>query len=1200
MLLYLLLHRSRLPHSFADLATCPLSRWAETAQRDGSRALADLRTGVRTAIERLGCGFLAHPANEALRAALREGTLGPEDYYREILRLVYRLLFLLVAEERELLFDDTASPRQRGIYDAHYAIGRLRPTADGRRAAADRHDDLWHGLRTTFAAMRDGSDPLGLKPLGGGLFAPESSPHLDAAALANPALLDALHGLSQVRAGNVLARVNYRDMNVEELGSVYESLLDYHPLIRINGPIVSFELGGGSERKTTGSYYTPESLVQELITSALEPVIAARLAEAQGGPADLTLGTDLTLKGHGRGETLKGHDGGRILKDRGIDNADQTIYGHVPAMTLQGQVGGVQGQVARSQVGGGQPGGVQATAPAPALVARAALLTITVCDPACGSGHFLLAAARRLARELARIDSGQREPSPRDIYAATREVVRRCIYGVDLNPLAVDLCKLALWIEGHVPGTPLAFLDHRIRCGNSLVGATAKTLEAGIPNDAFAPVTGDDKGISRQIVKRNKEDQKRNPTQLTLGLGEPTDTASDEEVRQARALTALPEGDVAESDAKAARYAEFDARMAHKREIADTWAAAFFWVLKPDAPLPPTQSNLQALREGGRHLTLFTALTEPQRERIRALVAANRIFHWHLEFPEVFGADGEGGFDCLLGNPPWERIKLQEEEYFAARDIEIATAANKAARDRLIKALLVRAEHASDKEHDRRLGLAAAFESAKHAAEAQSKFMRQSGRYPLTGTGDVNTYALFAEHFRTVTGPRGRAGIIVPTGIATDDSTKAFFGDLSATGTLASLFDFENSKAIFEDVHRSYKFCLLTTSGAAVQAADFAFFCTDASDLRLPERRFALSGDDIALLNPNTRTCPVFRTRADAELTKAIYGRVPVLVDERNGDNPWGIRFLAMFHMSNDSGLFRDAPGDGLLPLYEAKLLHQYDHRWATYEGSEACDITASQKADPSWTVIPRYWVPRAEVESRLAARWEFGWLLAFRDIARNTDERTAIFSMLPRVGVGHKAPLLMPSNHTNQEVATLLGNLNALPFDYLVRQKIAGVSLSYFILKQLPVLPPDRYTPADLDYIVPRVLELVYTAWDLQPFARDLGYDGPPFTWDDDRRAHLRAELDAYYARLYGLTRKQLRYILDPHSLTDRELTDILDPWEDHPDAPRTTTFPGETFRVLKARELKQYGEYRTGRLVLAAWDRNAAPGGFPIDEGI
>jgi hypothetical protein len=449
---------------------------------------------------------------------------------------------------------------------------------------------------------------------------------------------------------------------------------------------------------------------------------------------------------------------------------------------------------------------------------------------------------------------------------------------------------------------------------------------------------------------------------------------------------------------------------------------------------------------------------------------------------------------------------------------------------------------------------------------------------------------------------KGRAGLIVPTGIATDSFNQHFFSDLMRSGTLASLYDFENSDAIFLAVHRSYKFCLLTLTGSGTPRAEFAFFCTSARHLQDATRRFTLAADDIALLNPNTRTCPVFRTRVDAELTKAIYRRVPVLVNEATGDDPWGFKGLLMFMMNTASGLFRTCKqleGDGwaldgnvfqkgdkaYLPLYEAKLLNQYDHRWATYDGAETRDLTAAEKADPCMTVLPRYWVPQDEVEARLTGRWERGWLLGFRNIARNTDERTAIFGVLPRVAVGNSAPIVLLSPQISAQLAAcLVGNLSGLSFDYVARQKIGGTNMNFFYINQFAVLPPVAYTPEDLAYIAPRVLELVYTAWDMQPFARDLGYGGPPFRWDEERRALLRAELDAYYAGLYGLTRKQLRYILNPHDLTDRELEDILDPTEDPLDAPRTKDFPGETFRVLKERETKQYGEYRTKRLVLEA----------------
>jgi len=356
----------------------------------------------------------------------------------------------------------------------------------------------------------------------------------------------------------------------------------------------------------------------------------------------------------------------------------------------------------------------------------------------------------------------------------------------------------------------------------------------------------------------------------------------------------------------------------------------------------------------------------------------------------------------------------------------------------------------------------------------------------------------------------------------------------------------------------------------------------------------------------------VFRTKTDAELTKRIYRAVPVLAKEKPITNPWGLRFMTMFHMANDSALFR-GEGDNLLPLYEAKMIWHFDHRYATYEGATQANInegslpklTPGQKADPTCDVLPRYWVRELDVLLRLVPlsdeeRAELEklreqdqvrslrpcaprWLLGFRDVTNAVVERTAIFSLLPPVGIGHKAPLVFLDNAKDAtHVACFLGNMNALVFDYVTRQKIGGTSLSYFILRQLPVIPPDRYSSDDLDFIGPLVLELVYTSSDMKPFAEDMGYDGDPYVWNEDRRAQIRAELDAYYARLYGLTRDELRYVLDPKEVQGED-------------------FPSETFRVLKEKEIKQYGEYRTQRLVLKAWDKleaAAAPAEIAVSD--
>ncbi|MDP9438256.1 MAG: N-6 DNA methylase [Actinomycetota bacterium] len=399
-LLYLTAHRSRLPALGQPVAACWLERWREVAEERGARALDELRSGVEAAIRALGQGLLEHPENAELREKLVSGKLSILGYYRQLLRLVYRFLFLLAAEERELLFESNVDPARHDIYRRHYGLSRLRQLVEQRRHA-DRHDDLWRSLRITFAALRDEetTSTLGLKPLGGGLFGTPSCPDLDGALIANGRLLEAVRGLSFTGAGQgeVVRRVNYRDMDVEELGSVYEGLLDLEPVLMTIGERPSFELGASGERRSSGAYYTNPGLVRELITSALEPTIEKVLRS------------------------------GHSVEEK-----------------------------------------------------RGNLLGLKICDPACGSGHFLLAAARRIGWEVARLDAGGTEPDPETTREGVREAVHHCVYGVDLNPLAVDLCKLALWLEGHTPGKPLGFLDHHIKHGNSVVGATTDSMEQGI------------------------------------------------------------------------------------------------------------------------------------------------------------------------------------------------------------------------------------------------------------------------------------------------------------------------------------------------------------------------------------------------------------------------------------------------------------------------------------------------------------------------------------------------------------------------------------------------------------------------------------------------------------------------------------------------------------------------------------------------
>jgi hypothetical protein len=466
----------------------------------------------------------------------------------------------------------------------------------------------------------------------------------------------------------------------------------------------------------------------------------------------------------------------------------------------------------------------------------------------------------------------------------------------------------------------------------------------------------------------------------------------------------------------------------------------------------------------------------------------------------------------VLSNPPWERIKLQEKEWFAARSPAIANAPNAAARKRLIEAL---------QQEDP--ALYQAFQNDQRGAECESHFIRNSAKYPLCGRGDVNTYAVFAELARQVQAPTGRAGIIVPSGIATDDTTKFYFQEIMETQTLASLYDFENRRAIFPGVHRSYKFCLLTLAGSArpaTRGAEFVFFALDVDDLRDPERRFTLTADEIGLLNPNTRTCPIFRSRRDAELTKSIYRRVPVLLKEGPlEENPWGVKFSTMFHMSGDSHLFRtrqqlEAEGwrlDGnrymrnggvCLPLYEAKMIHQFDHRFGTFEEqteaqanqSKLPELTSSQHNNAFLFAMPPYWMVSKHVNDGLSSH-STEWLIAFRDVTNATNERSAIFAIIPRYAVGHTAPLILPQGNLGL-IAAFVAGVNSFVLDYTARQSVSGMHLTYGYLKQLPIPPPAKFSALcewaglgpltdNASWILPRILELTYTAWDVQPFAR-------------------------------------------------------------------------------------------------------------------
>ncbi|WP_345907082.1 Eco57I restriction-modification methylase domain-containing protein [Sphaerochaeta sp. UBA5849] len=943
---------------------------------------------------------------------------------------------------------------------------------------------------------------------------------LDNATLDNATFLKAMESLRWANnASGQYSYIDYKNMGTEELGSVYESLLELVPAVDMPARVFRFigveddESTAGNARKTTGSYYTPSFLVDQLVKTALVPVLE------------------------------------KTAKEHVQDKAE-------------------------------------------------ALLSLSVIDPACGSGHFILAAARKIAEyvAVARDDDGVVTPS--EYRRALRDVISRCIYGVDLNPMAVELTKMALWLEGYEPGKPLSFLDRHLLCGNSLLGVFDLTvLDTGIPKDAFKPLSGDDKEYCANLAKQNAIGLKSYKQELEV----PEQTnivVSGRNEDMFGQVDSMPEESVSDVEQKAREYYKYREQIESKIDYvaSDIYIGAFLMQKRPGRVVPTSQT-----------LYRYKILQQPSETDQEAIKEARKackkanVLHWSFAFPQVFA---KGGFDVVLGNPPWEKITIKEQEFFASRNPEIAKAQNAAKRKALIDKL------ATGSEADKMLYQD--FLAEEHQAEALSNFIHvkeeQYGQYPLSGIGDTNLYALFAELVSKLREKnKGRVGIIVPTGIATDDSTKRLFGSFVEDSQLISLYDIENRDKVFPAVDSRQKFSLLTLGFS--HSADFACFLHSIQELEDDRRHFELTAEDFNLINPNTHTLPIFRSKMDAELAKKIYRKVPVLIDESKGEegNPWGVQFSTMFHMSNDSSLFLDSPEADSYPLYEAKMLHQYDHRWATYEPDGTVrDVTIEEKMNPDFEVTPRYWVPKKEVLIRIAdvpdsvrKAWYAGeehqlrmalaacedeelnqlatadnlmkkmdqvmdqrspkWLMGWRNITNTTNERTVISSIFPRSAVGHSINLVLLDKRSK----LFLANISSIVFDYCARQKVGGTNLSLYYIKQLPTI--DSMTVKDLlvEYVNSHVDSLIGVS---RLIASSMQIELQ--NWDFEGRFINRAELDALYARLYGLNRKELMYILDPESVMGKD-------------------YPSQTFPGLKNKELREYGEYRTMRLVLEAWDR-------------
>ena len=1088
-----------------------------------------------------------------------------EESREAALILLYRLLFVFYAEDRGLL------PVNDTRYDDYGLREGVRDNIHKRTKVKDTYSDTatnyYDRLITLFKMIDKGDPSIGLPPYNGGLFGSEAAPLLERVRLSDAKLVNIIYDLSHTQDKKKQRHfVNYRDMSVQQLGSIYERLLERQPVLGEGGNIVNRP--NPYARKDSGSFYTPQDLVDLIVDRTLGPLVEERKKTFEDKAA--------ALENDPRPKDV------RRTELESVDPAE-------------------------------------------------AVLELKVLDPAMGSGHFLVTAVDYLSERIADllepvihvpkwlngdyksplvdrvntirdqiIQRGEEskwsfnEELLNEQAIIRRMVLKRCIYGVDKNPLTVELAKVSLWLHTFTVGSPLSFLDHHLRCGDSLLGMRVL--------DGRADLVRLGGGLfSRTAIKGIKR-----ATDLMLCVEQ------------------ISDADVAEVRKSATMFETIEDSTANLRGLLDflcahRWLTGAMKRKERSAFEAPVVMALGVYQKNGYKLLargpdfVVGGLPKPNDadwakfrfrwHKAQEIAKRERFLHWELAFPGIWpdwqNSRTAGGFDAIIGNPPWDRIEQQEVEWFAHRDDAIAHAKTAAGR----KTLINKKRQTGDR-------LVRDYEKMRDRAAAFRSYARTSDSYRLLTGGRINIYSLFVERAMRLVKPDGIVGLLTPSGIYADRNASRFFKSVSTSGRVGSLFDFENRKIFFKDIHASFKFCALIFGGSerTFDQTECAFFLHDTATIQNSDRCFPMSPSDFARVNPNTGTAAVFRHRRDAEITRSIYERHPVLVDRSAGEErrTWPVRFMqGLFNMTSDSHLFRTeaqletagfyrAPGNRLvrsefsyLPLYQGRMIHQFDHRSnsvrfnaeSVHNPYISDEVTELQHADPSFSPKAQYWVPTQCVEQALPRTCAY--VLGFRDIARSTDARTVIATIIPQAGIGNTIPLLIedlnpPANENYLNAlqgewtfsavvqAVLVSNLNSICFDFVARQKAQGTHLNWYIVEQLPVIAPRDYDrrfgkKTARELVLDLVLRLTYTAHDMEPFARDLGYDGQPFVWDEEKRRHLRARLDALYFHLYGLSRDDAGYILD-------------------------------TFPIVRREDEKAFGRYRTRDMILAYMNALAA----------
>ena len=1134
------------------------------------------------------------------------------DEVREAaLVLLYRLLFLFYAEDRNLL------PVRDERY-APYSVRRLREEVrdkvDASGTFSSTMSKIWLALEGVIQLIDEGDDDIGMPAYNGGLFNRNRSLLLTRTKVPDKVMAPIIDALSRRTEDLQRGWINYRDLSVSHLGGIYERLLDYS-LVHVvqaqddykDKPEVNrlMALPASFARKVSGSYYTHDDLVRLILRESV----------------------------------------GLLATER-----QQALDAHIQKLAKKGSL---------------NPGDWDAL---DALDPASQMLELKICDPAMGSGHFLVALVDYLADRVLEaittathlvgaqpwaahlLDAGRPWQSPvlqrmaairqsikttakdhgwavtdaqlDDRHIVRRMILKKTIFGVDKNPMAVELAKTALWLHTFTVGAPLSFLDHHLRIGDSLHGERLPQVQRNL-QDLGALLLQTE--FDRLALAAKNIAQVADLTDVDIAEAQLSKRLAQEAAAQVapihavldfwRALRWLVPGWPVGNISKLSKILKADKGQTQGHPVLN----GLVKLLNPD-------NNLAAVLTAGR-LDGDDAATLAANElmaQARALAKRETFFHWWTSFPTVFGAGARGGFDAVIGNPPWDRIKLQEVEWFAERSPAIAAQPRAADRKRMIAALAGINMMQTATNTPPAVDLWAQYQQAVQSAEANARVVGNgklgSGDYPLLGGGDVNLYSLFVERAQALSAPSGLVALVTPSGIAADKGAAPFFSSISNTGRLGALFDFENRKVFFPDVDSRFKFSALVFGGfqRTFAQARCAFYLHSLAELDDPARSLVLTAQDFKAVNPNTGAAPIFRSRRDADITLKLYANHPVLVKHgevsaSTGAQPavkaWPVKYTTMFHMTNDSGQFlkadelrqsgftpsgqnrwRDAAGREAVPLYEGKMVQMYDHRAADVvvnaanlkRAAQQEAIDSDQKASPDRFPAAQYWINAPAVEQT----WGGDWCVAYKSVTAPTNMRTMIAAIVPKCGVGNSMAMLIPGAEIESAYLAwaplLLANLSSLALDFALRQKVQGQNLNWFIVEQLPVIAPARFQdplpaafakamraaqlmnghhpqPSVADFVIPQVLALTYTAHDMAPFARDLGYVDskgtvlPPFIWNDEERRSRLAALDALFFWLYGLGPADAAYILS-------------------------------TFPIVREQDTQTFGHYRTEADVLAA----------------